>query len=635
MPPPIITYEVYYWEKERWELVATYPSNRAREAVQEAQAAEKINNQAVKVIRETYNPENSSTSEAVVYLSKKIRIKNTVKEPSPSNWFFDSTALKEQHISSKEKSIRSSVKLTLIIIASLTLAGLAAVFALLVSISVSEHSLTASQSTIILFGVFILIFILSAVPLSIKTINWEDFNSSKNRNKSPANKTKTPKSSLNLLERILGKEKKQIKTYEKSTNTHEESKEDLENKKDIKAEEQNKEKEKDKEEEAEKEDVDKVSEAEAETEAKTDADKGEVEDIEEKEEPFKFRQELKETIITMAKFLSGIMSAIKIKYPQATSYRQFGINLVVAGAIEPLKQKENISDKDSIDILRETIKLIGIKNTVAKLFCDRLDEYFLEPHYLKMLRTGNEAMELLLSNNIAPFVKICDAFDEWHEDNSINEALQGIVTIMFTDIVGSTAHTQNVGDSVAQQIVRTHNHIVRSALKQYKGKEVKHTGDGIMASFNSPSSAVSASIKIMADIDKHNYETPHMPLYIRIGLNSGEPITEENDLFGTTVQLGARICNEAAQNQILVSNVVKELVAGSAQKFTCLGSVELKGIKEPQILFEVEMLEDAENEDENTAQTETSGEEENIEQSETTKENNEPHAEVAENKEET
>ena len=98
MPPPIITYEVYYWEKERWELVATYPSNRAREAVQEAQAAEKINNQAVKVIRETYNPENSSTSEAVVYLSKKIRIKNTVKEPSPSNWFFDSTALKEQHI---------------------------------------------------------------------------------------------------------------------------------------------------------------------------------------------------------------------------------------------------------------------------------------------------------------------------------------------------------------------------------------------------------------------------------------------------------------------------------------------------------------------------------------------------------
>ena len=74
---------------------------------------------------------------------------------------------------------------------------------------------------------------------------------------------------------------------------------------------------------------------------------------------------------------------------------------------------------------------------------------------------------------------------------------------------------------------------------------------------------------------------------MRIGLNAGEPIVEENDLFGTTVQIAARICSLADKDQIFVSNVVKELAAGKSYSFKPLGERTLKGISEPQTVFEV------------------------------------------------
>ena len=159
---------------------------------------------------------------------------------------------------------------------------------------------------------------------------------------------------------------------------------------------------------------------------------------------------------------------------------------------------------------------------------------------------------------------------------------------MFTDMVSSTHVTQMLGDRMAQQLVRSHNTIVRKALQICGGIEIKHTGDGIMASFPWASNAVDAAVAIQQAVAEHNRQSPTVPLKIRIGLNSGELIVENNDLFGHTVQLASRVCSQADANQIYVSAVVvKELSAQKNYTFKPLGDFSLKGIDDPQQLYEV------------------------------------------------
>ncbi len=158
-----------------------------------------------------------------------------------------------------------------------------------------------------------------------------------------------------------------------------------------------------------------------------------------------------------------------------------------------------------------------------------------------------------------------------------------IVTILFTDIEDSTALTQRLGDAKAQELVRAHNGIVREALRAHNGTEIKHTGDGIMASFHSASGALECA----AAIQRAVHERGGGDLRVRIGLNSGEPVEEESDLFGTAVQLARRICDAAEGGEILASDVVRQLAAGKGFLFAGRGEVALRGFEDPVRLFEV------------------------------------------------
>jgi class 3 adenylate cyclase len=158
---------------------------------------------------------------------------------------------------------------------------------------------------------------------------------------------------------------------------------------------------------------------------------------------------------------------------------------------------------------------------------------------------------------------------------------QGMLTLMFTDMVGSTPLTQRLGDAKAQEFVRRHNAAVRDALKAHGGHEVKHTGDGIMASFATASHAIQCALEVQSKVGADG------DLRVRIGLNAGEPVAEENDLFGSSVQMAARVCAEAAGGQVLVTNVVRELAAGKGFLFSETGVVALKGFDDPVRLFEV------------------------------------------------
>jgi class 3 adenylate cyclase/esterase/lipase len=164
----------------------------------------------------------------------------------------------------------------------------------------------------------------------------------------------------------------------------------------------------------------------------------------------------------------------------------------------------------------------------------------------------------------------------------------GLATILFTDIEGSTLLTQRAGDATAQEVVRAHNAIVRDALGRHGGTEIKHTGDGIMASFPLASSALQAAIDIQLQVERYGEEHPDSAFRVSIGLNAGEPVVEEQDLYGTAVQLAARICSQAEGGEILVSNVVRELAAGKGFLFSDRGVFLAKGFDEPVHVFEIE-----------------------------------------------
>jgi class 3 adenylate cyclase len=157
----------------------------------------------------------------------------------------------------------------------------------------------------------------------------------------------------------------------------------------------------------------------------------------------------------------------------------------------------------------------------------------------------------------------------------------GIRTILFTDIVDSTSLTRRIGDEAAMELLAVHDSIVRDALADLGGREIKHLGDGIMASFVSAAAAVKCASRVQREVARHGRENKDRPFNVRLGIAAGEPVEHHNDLFGVTVQLASRLCSHAEAEQILVSNVVAELCAGKILTFEDLGEIALKGFDQP------------------------------------------------------
>ncbi|MEX1194122.1 MAG: adenylate/guanylate cyclase domain-containing protein [Dehalococcoidia bacterium] len=155
-------------------------------------------------------------------------------------------------------------------------------------------------------------------------------------------------------------------------------------------------------------------------------------------------------------------------------------------------------------------------------------------------------------------------------------------TILFTDLVGHTEMMSRLGDERGRDVLREHERITREVLKANGGTEVKTMGDGFMASFGSVAKAVECAIALQRAFAAHEGE----PLSVRVGINAGEPIEEEGDLFGATVILASRIAAKANGGEILVANTVRELTAGKGFLFADRGDFVAKGFEVPVRLYE-------------------------------------------------
>lgn len=162
----------------------------------------------------------------------------------------------------------------------------------------------------------------------------------------------------------------------------------------------------------------------------------------------------------------------------------------------------------------------------------------------------------------------------------------GFRTICFTDIVNSTKLTQQLGDAKAMELLKLHDKLTRESLGKHNGSEIKHTGDGIMASFVSALDSVEFAKELQNQVQKES-QTENLPLQIRIGICAGEPISDNHDLFGAAVQMAARMCDAAAPSQTLVSKVVYDLCLGKGIDFKAESQVEAKGFSELVQTFSV------------------------------------------------
>jgi class 3 adenylate cyclase len=158
-----------------------------------------------------------------------------------------------------------------------------------------------------------------------------------------------------------------------------------------------------------------------------------------------------------------------------------------------------------------------------------------------------------------------------------------LLAVLFTDLVGHTEMMSRLGDERGRVVLREHERITREVLKQHGGTEVKTMGDGFMASFGSVTKAVECAIALQRAFSEREGE----PLAVRVGLNAGEPIEEDGDLFGSTVILASRIAAKAEGGEILVADTVRGLCSGKGFLFADRGEFVAKGFEEPVRVYEV------------------------------------------------
>ena len=161
-------------------------------------------------------------------------------------------------------------------------------------------------------------------------------------------------------------------------------------------------------------------------------------------------------------------------------------------------------------------------------------------------------------------------------------------TIMFTDVVGSTAMMQQLGDRVGRRLLMRHEEIVRDRTAAHSGSEVKGLGDGFMLTFPSSRLGVACAVDMQKALAAHTGERPQDAISVRIGISVGEPIHENEDIFGASVITAARITAVAGGGQVLVSKVAYVLASSSGEfALRPFGPVALKGLPGDHNLYEV------------------------------------------------
>jgi adenylate cyclase len=164
-------------------------------------------------------------------------------------------------------------------------------------------------------------------------------------------------------------------------------------------------------------------------------------------------------------------------------------------------------------------------------------------------------------------------------------SLDGLLALLVTDLEGFTSLVEQLGDAKAQLVIREHDRLLRARMHDWSGHEVAHTGDGFLAAFRSVKAALQCARDMQRTLADRLEDARAYPLRARMGLHAGEPLTEDTRLFGTCMNTAVRVCERAAAQSVLVTDVVKQLAQGHFS-FAQGTTHQLKGLTQPVVLYD-------------------------------------------------
>ena len=537
-----LTYEICVLKSGRWELHANYTPVESVKCVEDAKRLYKAGrHEGVRVVEDTYDPGTKTHEETVVYDSPRREPPKPVKiRKDKALRVRQSKTVKRPMGKFKRPTVgREAPKFLIIGLVSFAVAGMVSYAAIFVLRQLQSMDVELGKGTAqaLLIGVFIASAIALFVPLMRR------FGSSLGRASAdaPAENSAAVPQDLPQPPPLAAEQ-----PVDSAEEPDEEAIEDFE-----------------------------------------EPEEG-AEDDSELEEPEPAAASSAEIERDLLKFIEESLVPLAAAGRSLDAFNRFGLTLYFAGAGEYLAARDGVRPDTLREMLSTHVQLLGHSPDMARGFCGNIDEYLVNPKYFQMYEAGRGAIVAHLQDPESG-TGASDAMDFWNEPASATSSHdKEFVAVLFTDIVGSTALTQARGDDAAQLVVHAHNEIVRDALALHGGREIKHTGDGIMATFPQITSAVDGAAAIQQACQRASAADPELGLGICIGINAGEPIHEGGDIFGTPVQMAARVLSKAEGYEIAVSNIVREMCVGKSYSFTKKGDYELKGFEEPVPIFLVE-----------------------------------------------
>jgi class 3 adenylate cyclase len=272
--------------------------------------------------------------------------------------------------------------------------------------------------------------------------------------------------------------------------------------------------------------------------------------------------------------------------PSATEEERRGFARVMRLSVSPGSAVDYLRMNLDVDV-RDVLPLIRVPTLV--MYRTELD--VLDPRNARYLAEHIPGARLaeMPGRDFAPqlgdpdrfFAELQSFLKEVQEEEAWEaEPDRVLATVLFTDIVESTAHAAELGDRAWRQLLQQHHEIIRSQLGRFRGKEMDTAGDGFFATFDGPARAIRCAFAIREGIGD-------LDLEVRAGLHTGECELVDGKAGGIAVHIGARVASLADPGEVLVSSTVKDLVAGSGIEFEDRGEHQLKGISEAWRLFTV------------------------------------------------
>jgi class 3 adenylate cyclase len=288
---------------------------------------------------------------------------------------------------------------------------------------------------------------------------------------------------------------------------------------------------------------------------------------------------------------SAVQGVWNEEQEEAPKESALGIILLCSGVIEHIHQAQNykrlVLIEMTSDIIENSKFSIPKASTVA---CYKnILEYLAYPRYSSMYDMGYQlSKKFSASKDIETLnLQVSQAFEAWSSHQDVTASHNAAAAILFTDIVDFTSTHQDRGDNWMMRILNAHNDAVREGLHVTGGREIKHTGDGIMASFQSVKDALDAAIIAQRKINEFNIAHESERFEVRVGISYGEPVHIGGDLFGTPVNKAARVLSNTHGEEIAMSSEawLEAKSYGYTAKETT--GVEFKGFDGIHSLFKI------------------------------------------------